>query len=371
MNSRIPFLDVGAAYKELAGELDEAYHRVMESGWFILGKEVSAFEQEFANYLGAKYCVGVGNGLEALHIILRALDIGPGDEVIVPANTYIATWLAVTYAGATVVPVEPVERTYNLDPDRIAAAVTERTQAILPVHLYGQPAEMDSINKVAARFGLKVIEDAAQAHGARIGSRSVGHLGHAAGWSFYPGKNLGALGDAGAITTDDEALAEKVRILRNYGSQVKYHNEYKGFNSRLDELQAALLRVKLKVLDAWNARRVQLAGMYLEALQDTPQILPFVPNGMEPAWHLFVVRCEQRDALQNYLREHGIETLIHYPVPPHLQPAYRELGFGPGSFPITERIHREALSLPIGPHLTSSDVERVSETIHAFFANPR
>ncbi len=371
MNSKIPFLDVGAAYRELAGELDEACHRVMESGWFILGKEVAAFEQEFANYIDAKFCVGVGNGLDALHIILRALDIGPGDEVIVPANTYIATWLAVTYAGATVIPVEPVERTCNLDPDWIAAAVTERTKAILPVHLYGQPADMDSINQVAARFGLKVIEDAAQAHGARTGGRSVGHLGLAAGWSFYPGKNLGALGDAGAVTTDDEGLAEKVKVLRNYGSQVKYHNLYKGFNSRLDELQAALLRVKLKVLDAWNARRVELAGMYLEALKDTPLVLPFVPQGMEPAWHLFVVRCEQRDALQAHLREHGIETLIHYPIPPHLQPAYRELGFGPGSFPITEQIHREALSLPMGPHLTPGVVERVSETIRAFFAKSR
>jgi dTDP-4-amino-4,6-dideoxygalactose transaminase len=371
MNSKIPFLDVGAAYKELAGELDDAYHRVMESGWFILGKEVTAFEQEFANHLGAKYCAGVGNGLDALHLILRAMEIGPGDEVIVPANTYIATWLAITYAGATVVPVEPVERTYNLDPDRIAAAVTERTKAILPVHLYGLPADMDSINQVATRFGLKVVEDAAQAHGARYRGRSVGHLGHASGWSFYPGKNLGALGDAGAVTTDDEALADKVKVLRNYGSQVKYHNQYKGFNSRLDELQAALLRVKLKYLEAWNARRVQLAGMYLESLKDTPLILPFVPEGMEPAWHLFVVRYDQRDALQNYLREHGIETLIHYPVPPHLQPAYRELGFGPGSFPITERIHRETLSLPIGPHLTPGEVERVSETIHAFFANRR
>jgi dTDP-4-amino-4,6-dideoxygalactose transaminase len=230
---------------------------------------------------------------------------------------------------------------------------------------------MDSINRVAAQFGLTVIEDAAQAHGARTGGRYVGHLGHAAGWSFYPGKNLGALGDAGAVTTDDESLAEKVKILRNHGSQVKYHNLYKGFNSRLDELQAALLRVKLKVLDAWNARRVELARMYLETLKDTPLVLPSVPQGMEPAWHLFVVRCEQRDALQAHLREHGIETLIHYPIPPHLQPAYRELGFVPGSFPITERIHREALSLPMGPHLTPGDVERVCEMIHAFFAKSR
>jgi dTDP-4-amino-4,6-dideoxygalactose transaminase len=371
MNSKIPFLDVGAAYRELAGELDDACRRVMESGWFILGREVAAFEQEFAGYLGAGFCAGVGNGLDALHLILRALDIGPGDEVIVPANTYIATWLAVTYAGATPVPVEPVERTYNLDPELVAAAVTERTKAILPVHLYGQPADMAPILEVAARFGLKVVEDAAQAHGARYRGRSVGHLGHASGWSFYPGKNLGALGDAGAVTTDDEALADKVKVLRNYGSQVKYHNEVKGFNSRLDELQAALLRVKLPRLEEWNARRARLAGMYLNLLKDTPLVLPVVPPGMDPAWHLFVVRCERRDALQTFLREQGTETLIHYPVPPHLQPAYRELGFSPGSFPITERIHREAISLPIGPHLTPVEVERVSATVHAFFAGSR
>ncbi|MDP2752964.1 MAG: DegT/DnrJ/EryC1/StrS family aminotransferase, partial [Nitrospirota bacterium] len=251
---KIPFLDLRAAYLELAPELDEAYHRVMQSGWFILGAEVDAFENEFADYCDAKQCVGVGNGLEALHLILRAMDIGPGDEVIVPSNTYIATWLAVSYAGATPVAVEPDRRTFNLDSARIEAAITPRTRAIIAVHLYGQPADMDPIIEIARRHNLRVIEDAAQAHGARYKGRRAGSLGDAAGFSFYPGKNLGALGDGGAVTTDDETLAGRIRVLRNYGSSIKYHNELKGYNSRLDELQAAFLRVKLKHLDTWNAR---------------------------------------------------------------------------------------------------------------------
>ncbi len=255
----IPFLDVGAAYLELQNELDDAYHRVLTSGWYILGEEVEAFEREFAAYCGAKYCIGVGNGLEALHLILRAFQIGEGDEVIVPANTYIATWLAVTYAGATPVPVEPDPGTYNLDPDKIEAAITRRTKAILAVHLYGQTAEMDPINQVAHRYGLKVIEDAAQAQGANYKARKSGTLGNAAGFSFYPGKNLGAYGDAGAVVTNDEGVAERVKMLRNYGSKIKYYNELKGFNSRLDPLQAAFLRVKLKYLDEWNIRRARIS----------------------------------------------------------------------------------------------------------------
>lgn len=362
----VPFLNMQAPYRELQAELDSGWRRVMESGWYILGAEVEAFEREFAAYVGAKHCVGVGNGLEALHLILRAYGIGAGDEVIVPANTYIASWLAVSYAGASLVPVEPLEETCNLDPDRLESAVTARTKAVMAVHLYGQTAEMDAIRAVAGKHGFKVIEDAAQAHGARYHGKQAGSLGDAAGWSFYPGKNLGALGDAGAITTDDPVLAEKVRILRNYGSQVKYHNLYKGFNSRLDELQAALLRVRLKVLDEWNARRAQVAARYLDGLKDAGLTLPVVPQGMEPNWHLFVVRSPKRDALQAHLKAQGIGTLIHYPVPPHLQPAYRELGLLEGSFPITERIHREALSLPMGPHLTLEQVEAVVATIKTF-----
>jgi len=358
-NMSVPFLDLGAAYLELKDDLDAAYHRVMDSGWFILGKEVEAFEREFAAYCEAAHCVGVGNGLEALHLILRAYGIGPGDEVIVLANTYIATWLAVSYAGATPIPVEPDARTYNLDPALIEAAITPATRAILPVHLYGQPADMDPIKALASRYGLKVIEDAAQAHGARYHGRRVGGLGDAAGFSFYPGKNLGALGDGGAVVTNDADLAERVRVLRNYGSRVKYHNEVKGFNSRLDELQAALLRVKLPVLDAWNERRRAAAARYLDGLAGSELGLPYVPKWAEPVWHLFVVRHPQRDALQQRLQQAGIGTMIHYPIPPHLQPAYAELGYGAGAFPISEAIHREVLSLPMGPQLTAAQQGRV------------
>ncbi|MDH7599255.1 MAG: DegT/DnrJ/EryC1/StrS family aminotransferase [Sedimentisphaerales bacterium] len=362
---RIPFLDLKASYLELKEELDAAYYRVMESGWFILGKEVEAFEREFADYCGVKHCVGVGNGLDALHLILRAMDIGPGDEVIVPANTYIATWLAVSHAGATPVPVEPDERTYNIDPNRIEEAITPRTRAIMPVHLYGQPADMDSVNEVASRHGLKVIEDAAQAHGARYKGRRVGGLGHAAGWSFYPGKNLGAFGDGGAVTTSDDALADRVRALRNYGSHVKYHNLYKGLNSRLDELQAAFLRVKLRKLDEWNERRRKIAALYLDRLSGLPGlILPYVPDWAEPVWHLFVVRHPRRNELQRHLEGEGIGTLIHYPVPPHKQPAYREMN--DLHLPIAERIHCEVLSLPLGPAIQRSQADQVVAALQGF-----
>ena len=366
MIEEIPFLDLKAAYLEIKDELDEAYFRVMNSGWYILGSETSAFEQEFAAYCGTRYAVGVGNGLDALHLILRAYGIGEGDEVIVPANTYVATWLAVTYAGAAPVPVEPVERTYNLDPRRIADAVTPRTKAIIAVHLYGQPADMAPIREAADRHGLKVIEDAAQAHGARYRGRRAGALGDAAGWSFYPGKNLGAYGDAGAVTTDDAALAESVRELRNYGSRVKYYNSRKGFNSRLDETQAALLRVKLKYLDEWNSRRVKLAAAYLERLEGVGLLLPIVAEGAEPVWHQFVIRSEQRDELQEHLKGEGIQTLIHYPVPPHLQEAYGEMALPRGSFPLTEAIHGEVLSLPIGPHMLESNLSRIIRAARAF-----
>ncbi len=362
----IPFLDLKEAYLEIKDELDEAYFRVMNSGWYILGSETSAFEREFASYCGTRHSVGVGNGLDALHLILRAYEIGEGDEVIVPANTYVATWLAVTYAGATVKPVEPIERTYNLDPRRIEAAITASTKAIIAVHLYGQPADMEPIREVAARHGLKVIEDAAQAHGARYKGRRAGALGDAAGWSFYPGKNLGAYGDAGAITTDDDALADRVRELRNYGSKLKYYNSSKGFNSRLDEVQAALLRVKLKHLEEWNARRLKIAATYLERLEGAGLVLPIVAEGAEPVWHQFVIRSRRRDELQEHLKSAGVQTLIHYPVPPHLQEAYGEMALPRGAFPLTERIHGEVLSLPIGPHMPESNVSRVIQSARTF-----
>lgn len=357
--SMIPFLDLKAPYAELREELDEAWRRVMESGRYILGREGEAFEEEFAAYCGVRHCIGVGNGLDALHLILRAMEIGPGDEVLVPSNTYIATWLAVSFTGATPVPVEPDDRTYNIDPLRIEEAITPRTKAVLPVHLYGQPADMEPINALASRHGLKVVEDAAQAHGARYRGKRTGRLGHAAGFSFYPGKNLGAVGDGGAVTTDDDDLAERIRMLRNYGSHVKYRNDVMGFNSRLDELQAAVLRVKLARLDAWNDRRRKIARRYLDSLRGTGLRLPDSPEGSEAAWHLFVVRHSGRDDLMRRLGEAGVGTLIHYPIPPHLQQAYRSLELQAGALPICERMAREVLSLPMGPHLSETDADCV------------
>jgi dTDP-4-amino-4,6-dideoxygalactose transaminase len=366
MKKTIPFLDLKSPYKELKAEIDEAYQRVMESGWYIFGEEVEAFEQEFAAYCGVKHCIGVGNGLEALHLILRAYNFGPGDEVIVPANTFIATWLAVSYAGATPIPVEPDLNTYNLDPFRIEAAITGSTRAIMPVHLYGQPANMDPILRIARRYNLKVIEDAAQAHGAYYKGRPAGSFGDAAGWSFYPGKNLGALGDAGAITTNDDELADKVRVLRNYGSHVKYYNEVKGYNSRLDPMQAAFLRVKLRHLDEWNQRRRSIAVRYLDELAKVSDlILPVILEDTEPSWHLFVVRYPQRDELQKYLTQAGIGTLIHYPVPPHLAGAYAELGIKSDTYPIAEQLANTVLSLPIGPHLGEEEAEFVIYTLQS------
>jgi dTDP-4-amino-4,6-dideoxygalactose transaminase len=366
MQPDIPFLDLGLINSRHRPALEAAFRRVLDSGWFILGEELNCFEREFADYCDTRHCVGVGNGLEALHLILRAFDIGPGDEVIVPANTYIATWLAVSYAGARPVPVEPLPGSCNLDAERIEAAVTGRTKAILAVHLYGQPADMDPICAVARRHGLKVVEDAAQAHGARYRGRRAGSLGDAAGFSFYPGKNLGALGDGGAVTTSDAGLAERLRVLRNYGSKLKYHNEVKGYNSRLDELQAALLREKLKSLDQENACRAAQAARYSQLLAGSGLVLPTVPQWAEPAWHLYTVRTPRRDALQRHLADRGIGTVIHYPIPPHLQAAYAELGLGPGAFPISEAIHREVLSLPLGPHLDDRQVAAVSAAVLSF-----
>jgi dTDP-4-amino-4,6-dideoxygalactose transaminase len=360
----VPFLDLRAAYLELKTELDKAYFRVMDSGWYVLGEEVRKFESEYASYCGVEYCIGVGNGLEALHLILKAYDIGPGDEVIVPANTYIATWLAVTYAGAKPIPVEPDKRTYNIDPERIESAITPRTKAIMPVHLYGQPADMDPIVEIAARHGLKVIEDNAQAHGARYKGCRTGSLGHAAGHSFYPGKNLGAFGDGGAVTTNDADLADRVRTLRNYGSKKKYYNDLKGFNSRLDEMQAAFLRVRLRKLDEWNDRRRTVADYYRRELCGIQGLgLPHVPEWAAPVWHLFVIRHPDRAGLQTRLSEAGIGTLIHYPVPPHLSSAYAGAGISLDSLPIAEELARTALSIPMGPHLTLEQAARVSTAI--------
>lgn len=355
----VPFLELKEQHFEIRSELDSAFHRVLESDWYILGPEVEAFERKYADYCAAEHCVGVGNGLNALHLALIAMNVGPGDEVIVPSNTYIATWLAVSQCGAIPVPVEPDEATFNIDCARIETAITRRTKVILPVHLYGQPADLDPILDIANRHGLKVLEDAAQAHGARYKGRRIGAHGDAVAWSFYPGKNLGALGDAGGITTNDKQIAERVRTLRNYGSKAKYINQERGFNSRLDPLQAAFLGVKLGHLDRWEARRRAIARRYLEGLADTGLVLPHVPEWAEPAWHLFVVRSGQRTQLQHHLKAAGIDSLIHYPVPPHLQIAYQDLGLAQGALPISERIHNQVLSLPIFPTMTHEQVERV------------
>lgn len=364
---KVPFLNLKAPYAELKEEFDAACRRVMESGGFVLGAEVEAFENEFASYCGAAHCIGVANGLDALHLILRGMEIEAGDEVIVPSNTYIATWLAVSHAGATPVPVEPDERTYNLDPARLEEAITPRTRAIMPVHIYGQPADMDAIKQIADRYELKVIEDAAQAQGARYQGTRAGGIGDAAGFSFYPGKNLGAMGDAGAITTNDAQLADRIRVLRNYGSRVKYYNEVKGFNSRLDEMQAALLRIKLRKLDEWNKRRRQVAEHYLQTLEGAPDLtLPYVPEGADPIWHLFVIRHPRRDALHKHLADNGVGTLIHYPMPPHLQDAYAELGYTKGRLPISEKMAREVLSLPMGPHVSADDQDYVISQVSSF-----
>jgi dTDP-4-amino-4,6-dideoxygalactose transaminase len=359
----VPFLDLSAAYQELRVDLDVAYRRVMDSSWYILGREVDAFEKEFAQFCGADFCVGVGNGLDALHLILRALDIGPGDEVIVPSNTFIATWLAVTHAGATPVPVEPDEATYNLDPSSIRAAITPRTKAIIPVHLYGQPADMAEISAIAEEFGLKVVEDAAQAHGAVYRGRRAGSLGCAAAFSFYPGKNLGALGDGGCVVTSDAALAERVRMLSNYGSLQKYHHDTVGFNTRLDELQAAFLRVKLAQCDAWNGRRRTVAARYLERLAGADLVLPRVLSDVDPVWHLFVVRVKRRAEVAKMLADRGIATQIHYPVPASRSGAYASAQFAVGGLPLAERLSDEVLSLPMGPHLALSDVDAVCDAL--------
>ncbi len=362
--TKVPFLDISHLHQVIRPSLDKAYSRVMDSGWFIMGPELEAFESEFADYCDVKHCVGVGNGLEAIHLLLKAYDIGPGDEVIVPSNTFIATWLAVTECGATPVPVEPNIETHNIDPALVEAAITNRTRAIMPVHLYGQPADMDAINEIADKHGLIVIEDAAQAQGAKYKNRRVGSLGNAAATSFYPGKNLGALGDGGAVMTNDDAIANKVKQLRNYGSTIKYHHDVAGYNSRLDEMQAAFLRVKLSILDEWNSTRRELALHYSNLLENTDVILPTVPDYAEPVWHLYVVRSKQRDALKTYLEQKGIFTVVHYPIPPHLQGCYQS--FKDCFLPVAETLAKEVLSLPMSPVMNSETVDYVSKTIKSF-----
>jgi dTDP-4-amino-4,6-dideoxygalactose transaminase len=355
----IPFLDLGGAYHELKPKIDAAVSRVLESGCYILGPEVEAFETEWAAYCEAKHAVGLANGLDALTLALRALDIGPGDEVIVPSNTYIATWLAVSGVGATPVPVEPDVATHNIDPARVEAAITSRTRVLLPVHLYGQPADMDPILDIASRHGLRVVEDAAQAHGARYKGKRIGAHGDIVCWSFYPGKNLGALGDAGAITTNDTALAERVTLLRNYGSHQKYVNEEAGVNSRLDPIQAVVLRVKLGVLDAWTERRRAVATAYTTGLAESGLRLPHVPEWANPAWHLYVVRTSDRDRLQGRITQAGIGTLIHYPIPPHMQKAYINMEILPEALPLARDLASEVLSLPMGPQLSLDQVQDI------------
>lgn len=359
----IPFLDLKSLYHEIKPEIDEAILRVLNSGWYIGGVEVENFETDYANYCNASHCVGVANGLDALFLSLRAMGVGPGDEVIVPSNTYIATWLAVSHCGAVPVPVEPDIHTYNIDPALIEAAITARTKVILPVHLYGQAADIDPILALAQKYKLLVLEDGAQAHGACYKGKKIGAHGDAVAWSFYPGKNLGAMGDAGAVTTNNQNIADRIRILRNYGSEVKYKNECQGYNSRLDPIQAAILRVKLKYLDQWNARRCGIAKQYLEAFKFISLNQPLVPEWADPVWHLYVVQHPERNELQKILKNSGIETMIHYPIPPHLQAAYQLLGSKKGSFPISEYLHETVLSLPIGPGQDLQSTQMVVDSV--------
>jgi len=364
----IPFLDLKATYVELQTEIDAAVSRLLNSGWYILGAEVDAFEAEFSAFVGAGHCVGLGNGLDALALALRALDIGPGDEVIVPSNTYIATWLAVSMVGATPVPVESDPVTHCLDPLRIEAALSPRTKALMPVHLYGHPADIDALGRVCARHGLKMIEDAAQAHGAALNQRRIGSSGDVVAWSFYPSKNLGAFGDGGAITTNDPQIAKRVATLRNYGSAVRYVNIEKGVNSRLDPLQAAVLRVKLQHLAQWNARREAIAQYYATKLSGLPLGLPSAQSGATHAWHLYVVTTPERDALQSHLDNAGVGTLVHYPIPPFRQEAYREFLPRAAQWPMADRFAGEVLSLPIGPHLDLAQANTVVDAVIGFFS---
>lgn len=362
----VPFVSFRVLEDELRGELEACFTRVLNNSWYIQGAECDAFEKAFASYVGVRHCVGCGNGLDALVLALRALGIGPGDEVIVPSNTFIATVLAVSQVGATPVLVEPNLSTYNLDASKVGAAITPRTAAIMPVHLYGQACNMDPIIELAREHGLAVVEDCAQAHGATYKGQGVGTFGVASGFSFYPGKNLGAMGDAGAVVTNDEDFARKVVAIGNYGSDRKYHHIYQGVNSRLDELQAAILHAKLATLERTNEFRRTVASRYLEGITNPLVVLPVVEDWALPVWHIFAVRCEQRDELQRHLEERGIHTNIHYPTPIHLQGAYEDLPYGEGDLPIAEQISRTQLSIPMYYGMSDEQVAWVVESINGF-----
>lgn len=367
IKEKLPFLDLEVVQQPFEGQMKSAMEKVLTSHWYVLGEEVQQFEAEFASYCNVEHCVGVGNGLDALLLIMKAMDIGSGDEVIVPANTFIATWLAVQQCGATPVPIEPIETTYNIDTQKIEAAISNKTKAIVAVHLYGQPAAMSEINLIAKKHNLKVIEDAAQAHGARYQGQPVGSLSDAAAFSFYPGKNLGAMGDGGAVTTNDAQLAEKISMLRNYGSKNKYHHEMCGVNSRLDEVQAAVLRVKLAFLEEQNRQRSALADYYSSVLASASVTLPLITDQAEPVWHLYVIRTDKRTALQNLLKEHNIETGVHYPIPPHLSLAFK--GIQNVALPITERLSNEVLSLPMYPNAIPTYQSKIDQMLDLISAS--
>lgn len=363
---KVPFVTFKPLEKELDKDLRNAFECVYDRSWYIEGVEDEAFEKAFAEYCDSKYCVGVGNGLDSLFLALKAMGIKEGDEVIVPSNTYIATALAVTYTGATPIFVEPDIRTFNIDPTKIEAAITDKTKAIMPVHLYGQACDMDPIMEVAKKYNLYVVEDCAQAHGAKYKGKVIGSFGDAAGFSFYPGKNLGALGDAGATVTNNEELAKKVRALGNYGSDYKYHHIYQGNNSRLDELQAAFLAAKLPHLNKVNLERRKIAQKYLNGINNPEIILPFVPEYAEPVWHIFGVRCDRRDELEKFLNDVGISTNKHYPIPMHLQGCYADLGFKKGDYPIAEEISETELSIPMYYGMTDEEVQYVIDRMNEF-----
>lgn len=363
---KVQFLDLKAIHNPIQQELESCFNSILSTSNYILGDELVLFEEEFAAYCGALHCIGVGNGLDALILILKAFNIGPGDEVIVPSNTFIATWLAASYLGATPVPVEPNPATHNIEATAIEGKITPKTKAIIPVHLYGQTADMNPIIRLAQKHNLKVIEDAAQAHGAGYYDKRAGSLGDAAGFSFYPGKNLGALGDGGAVVTNSDELAQKIRVLRNYGSTKKYHHDFLGFNSRLDEMQASFLRVKLKHLNDYNDRRREIAAIYNSELLDIPEVqVSHVGEACVPVWHLYVVKVKNREALQRHLLENGIQTLIHYPIPPHQSEAYKQ-NYNL-KLELTDRLSSEILSLPIGPHLSDEQIRFVCIKIREFF----
>lgn len=363
---KVPFVNFKPMHNEIENEVSKKFKEIYEKNWFVLGQEVLTFEKKFAEYCNSKFCVGCGNGLDALYLILRGYDISVGDEVIIPSNTFIATALAVSYVGAKPVLVEPCIDTYNINYKNIESKITKKTKAIIAVHLYGQPADLDEINKIAKKYNLKVIEDAAQAHGALYKGRKVGTLGDAAAFSFYPGKNLGALGDGGAVVTNDEELQKKIRALLNYGSDYKYHHIYQGINSRLDEIQAAFLTIKLKNLDRWNKNRKLIAERYLKEINNSKIIKPHVDKFADPIWHVFVLRTEKRDEFKNYLKNNGIETNIHYPIPIHLQKAYDELNVSKGELPIVEKLSNEVISIPMYYGMTTQEIKYVIDVINAW-----